>query len=128
MSLFTEQPAKPAVWTWYVVYCVAMAILYLFVIGAGIFLLLADPVWLEEDAMLLRVEGVLFLGLGLVLMVIFAIAPFLPKKPWVWIYGIVLIGLGMTSACCLPATIPLLIFWIKPETQQFFGRKQENKA
>jgi len=128
MSLFTEQPAKPAVWTWYVVYCVAMAILYLFVIGAGIFLLLADPVWLEEDAMLLRVEGVLFLGLGLVLMVIFAIAPFLPKKPWVWIYGIVLIGLGMTSACCLPATIPLLIFWIKPETQQFFGRKQENKT
>ena len=128
MSLFTEQPAKPTVWTWYVVYCVAMAILYLFVIGAGIFFLLADPVWLEEDAMLLRVEGALFLGLGLVLMVIFAIAPFLPKKPWVWIYGIVLIGLGMTSACCLPATIPLLIFWIKPETQQFFGRKQENKT
>ena len=128
MSLFTEQPAKPAVWTWYVVYCVAMAILYLLVIGAGIFFLLADPVWLEEDAMLLRVEGALFLGLGLVLMVIFAIAPFLPKKPWVWIYGIVLIGLGMTSACCLPATIPLLIFWIKPETQHFFGRKQENKT
>src|SRR5688572_24126586 len=112
MSLFIEQSAKPAVWTWYVVYCVAMAILYLFVIGAGIFLLTVDPTWLEEDALLLRVEGVLFLGLGLVLMVIFAIAPFLPKKPWVWIYGIVLIGLGMTSACCLPATIPLLIFWI----------------
>ena len=128
MSLFIEQSAKPAVWTWYVVYCVAMAILYLFVIGAGIFLLLVDPAWLEEDAMLLRVEGVLFLGLGLVLMVIFAIAPFLPKKPWVWIYGIVLIGLGMTSACCLPATIPLLIFWIKPETQQFFGRKQKDKT
>ena len=128
MSLFTEQSAKPAVWTWYIVYCVAMALLYLFVIGAGIFLLTVDPAWLEEDAMLLWIEGILFIGLGLLLMVLFAIAPFLPKKPWVWIYGIVLIGLGMTSACCLPATIPLLIFWIKPETQQFFGRKQENKT
>jgi hypothetical protein len=128
MSLFTEQPAKPAVWTWYIVYCAAMALLYLFVIVAGIFLLVVDPASLEEDAVFLRIEGGIFLGLGLPLMVLFAIAPFLPKKSWVWIYGIVLIGLGMTSVCCLPATIPLLIFWIKPETQQFFGRKQENKT
>jgi hypothetical protein len=128
MSLLAEQPAKPAVWVWYVAYCVAMALLYLFVIGAGIFLLTVDPTWLEEDARLLWIEGFLFIGLGLPLMAAFAIAPFLPKKPWVWIYGIALIGLGMTSACCLPATIPLLIFWIKPETQQFFGRKQGNKT
>jgi hypothetical protein len=84
---------------------------------------MVDPTWVEEEAMLLWIEGILFIGLGIPLMVVFAIAPFLPKKPWVWIYGIVLIGLGMTSVCCLPATIPLLIFWIKPETQQFFGRK-----
>jgi hypothetical protein len=84
---------------------------------------MVDPTWLEEDAFLLQLEGCLFIGLGLPLMILFAAAPFLPKKPWVWIYGIVLIALGMTSPCCLPATIPLLIFWIRPETQQFFGRK-----
>jgi hypothetical protein len=32
----------------------------------------------------------------------------------------VTIGLGMTSACTLPICIPLLIFWLKPETKAFF--------
>jgi hypothetical protein len=50
-------------------------------------------------------------------------APFLlPARPWVWIYDLVVICLGMTSACFLPATIPLLIFWIKPEVKAYFGR------
>jgi hypothetical protein len=33
----------------------------------------------------------------------------------------VIICLGMTSACFLPVCIPLLIFWIKPETKLYFG-------
>jgi hypothetical protein len=35
----------------------------------------------------------------------------------------VLICIGMNSCCLLPASIPLLIFWIKPETKTYFGRK-----
>jgi hypothetical protein len=40
----------------------------------------------------------------------------------VWVYDIVLICLGMTSVCCMPVTIPLLIFWIKPDAKAWFGR------
>jgi hypothetical protein len=28
----------------------------------------------------------------------------------------------MTSACFLPACIPLLIYWIKPDVKAYFGR------
>jgi hypothetical protein len=28
----------------------------------------------------------------------------------------------MTSVCCIPACVPLLIYWIKPETKAYFGR------
>jgi hypothetical protein len=38
----------------------------------------------------------------------------------VWIYQIVLIGLGLTSVCCLPATVPLLISYVKPEVKAWF--------
>ena len=53
---------------------------------------------------------------------VFGAAPFLPRRPWVWIYDLVLICLGLTSVCCLPATIPLLVYWLKPEAKSWFGR------
>ncbi len=34
----------------------------------------------------------------------------------------VLIGLGLTSCCTWPATIPLIIQWLKPEMKARFGR------
>ena len=76
-----------------------------------------------DDEAGLMFEGTLYLLIGIVLCIPFAITPLLPAKPWVWIYGIVLIAIGMTSACCLPATIPLLVFWIKPEVKSYFGRE-----
>ena len=43
-------------------------------------------------------------------------------NPWAWIYGMVLICIGLTSPCCLPVTIPLLIGWIKDDAKAYFGR------
>ena len=68
------------------------------------------------------VIGVIYAIMGLVFAIVFAVGLFLPRKPWGWIMGIVLIALGMTSVCCLPATIPLLIFWLKPDAKAYFGR------
>ncbi len=64
----------------------------------------------------------IFLVLGPLLAIPYAAAPFLPKKPWAWIYHLVLIGVGFTSVCCLPVTIPLLLEWLKPDVKRFFGR------
>jgi 1-acyl-sn-glycerol-3-phosphate acyltransferase len=50
----------------------------------------------------------------------FLIPFFVQPRKWVWIYGIVLIALGMTSICFLPFLIPLLIFWCKPEVRGWY--------
>lgn len=119
-----SQPAPP-VWKWYVAYCVFMAVLYLLCIVLGVIFLTAAPTEFDrpptspEEA---RLVGVVFIVVGLVLAVPFASGPFLPRKPWAWTFGLVLICIGLTSACCLPAAIPLLIFWLKPETKTYFGR------
>jgi hypothetical protein len=112
----------PGVWTWYIVYCVAMALLYLMVLAIGALMLtfsaeIADDEMNPEQAVIM---GGMFTVLGGVLMLMFAVAPFLPKTKAAWIYGFVTIGIGLTSACTLPICIPLLIFWLKPETKMFF--------
>jgi hypothetical protein len=110
------------VWTWYVVYCVAMALMYGAVALMGVVFLVLDPDELQMHEEAARGMGTAFVAMGALLAVPFAIAPFLAKTGGTWIYGLVLIAVGLTSICCWPATIPLLIYWIKPETKALFGR------
>ena len=114
-------PATPPVYKWFVVYCILMALLYLTtaVLGVVFLFIEADRDMSAEEA---KIMGVVFLILGLVFFVAYALPPFLPRQSWVWVFGLVLICLGLSSACCLPACIPLLIFWLKPEMKTFYGR------
>ena len=118
----TPPACKPAVWNWYIAYVAAMALMYAVVSVLGIVLLVIEPSLLEMESAELKVQGAVCFVMGALLFLPFAAAPFIPRRPWTWIYHLVLICLGMTSCCCLPATIPLLIFWLKPDCKQFFGR------
>jgi hypothetical protein len=108
---------------WYRVYCGFLAFLYLLVTALGIFLLTVPLETRRYDQEELFIMGVTYSVLGSVLFLVFMVALFLPAKPYNWIVGIVMMAIGMTSCCLLPAVIPLLIYWLKPETQMFFGRK-----
>jgi Na+-transporting NADH:ubiquinone oxidoreductase subunit NqrB len=114
-------PATPPVYKWFVLYCVVMALLYLLAAVMGVVFLFIEP---DRDmsALEAKIMGSLFLILGFVFFGAYALAPFLPRKSWVWVFGLVLICIGLTSACCLPVCIPLLIFWLKPEMKAFYGR------
>jgi hypothetical protein len=114
----------PAVVPWQKAYCAAMAAVYLLLFGFGLVLAvfresLADATDSPTDNL---IAGLLIAAVSLPLAAIFAAGPFLPRRPWAWTYHIVLIALGMTSCACLPFTVPLLIFWIRPDTQAWFGR------
>ena len=111
----------PSVYNWFVVYCIFMALLYLALAAMGVVFLVAepDPEMSDVEA---KIMGSVFIVLGLVFFVPYAIAPLLPRQSWVWVFGLVLICIGLTSACCLPACLPLLIFWLKPEMKHFYGR------
>ena len=125
MNEWNARTPVPPVITWYKVYCGAMAVMYLFVAVIGV-LFLAGMSFLpaeQEDKIGGFVIGPLYIVMGLLGMVPFILAFLLTPKPWVWIYGIVLMAIGMSSCCCLPACVPLLIYWVKPEVRSYFGKE-----
>lgn len=111
----------PPVWKWYLVFCVGMAISFLLFVLLGFDFLLNDQRQREMSPEEAQVLGFIFIGMGVVLFTLHAAAPFLPRRRWAWIVGIILIVFSMSSTCCLPAAIPLLIFWVKPENKAFYG-------
>lgn len=60
--------------------------------------------------------------IGIIFFLIFAVALFLPPKPYNWIVGNVMMAIGMTSCYFIPFLVLLPIYWVKPETKAFFGR------
>ena len=108
---------------WYRVYCMVMAFLCLAVTGFGIFIATVPMAVPPRDEEQLFVMGIVYGVLGFIFFVLYAVAALLPPKPYNWIVGIIVVALGMASCCTWPAAIPLLIFWVKPETQEFLGRK-----
>ena len=117
-----DPAARPPVWRWYVAFCVLMALMYL-AVGAlgGVFLAFADQMGPEMSPLEARIQGGIMLGLGLLFTIPYAIAPFLPRARWTWVYHLVLIGFCMSSCACIPIGLPLLLFWTKPETRAWFG-------
>jgi hypothetical protein len=108
---------------WYRVYCAVVAALYFFVSVVGIFLALFANQIPDQQPQQALITGIAYAVIGAVFFLIYLIALVLPRKPYNWIVGIVTIAIGMTSCCMWPAVIPLLIYWVKPETKKFFGRE-----
>ena len=52
---------------------------------------------------------------------VFAVTAMVPYKPWGWTVALIAICLGLFGFMAL-AAIPLLVFWLKPETKAAFGR------
>ena len=126
-QLYPDNVPKPGVIPWYRAYCGFMSFLYTGIIIVMVIALFFDfKTELEKEQLPLWAFyiyiGVIF-GICAALAGGFITSFFLKPKPWTWIYHLVLISLGLTSPCCMPISIPLLIFWIRPENQTYFGRK-----
>jgi hypothetical protein len=115
--------SKPKVVTWFKVYCVVLCIMYVAVAAASLIFFMVDPAALEMPALWARAIGVLCLLLGLGLFAACLLPLVIGPRPWLWTYDLVIICLGLSSPLFLPACVPLLIFWIKPETKNYFGRE-----
>jgi MFS family permease len=114
--------SPPPVVTWFKVYTGFMTGLYVLCTVAGPVLLFASAKIRGDEKVGLMVQGAVLMIVGLPLAIAFVLPFFLARKRWVWIYDLVLICIGLTSCCILPAAIPLLIYWLKPECKAWFGR------
>ncbi len=100
-----------------------MTLMYLgCIIGGAVMIYFADRLP-ESERMELYINGVILALVGVPVAIVCALPFIFPRKPWVWIYNIVIIAIGLTSCCCIPACVPLLIYWLKPETKVWFGRE-----
>lgn len=121
----------PPVVGWYKGYAAFMAFLYLLCAIGGFFLIKYMDVVVAGtpniSAVELKVRGFVLIAIGIVLFTAYVAALLLPNTPGVWVFHIVLIAIGLSSCCLWPATIPLMIAWLKPETQSWFGRGNDKK-
>ncbi len=118
-----ESMPPPKVVGWFKVYAGFMVFIYLACIAVAPVFLLVDPAELDMGELESRILGIVLLVFGLGLGGAFGLPLIAKPRAWVWTYSIVLICIGMTSACFWPICIPLLIFWVKPETKRYFAKK-----
>ena len=115
----------PGVILWYRIYNALTALMYF---GLAGFFWWVKSVDLDfsspEEEMELIVMAWVFLVVGLPLGFFYLACCFMTYRRWHWVLGFFSIGIGLTG-CCLPVCIPILIFWLKPETKAWLGRNQQ---
>ena len=123
---FSVPAVEPPVLRWQRVYLGAMAAIYLAcVVGGALALRFRNEIadWPPRDEpWAIALTGGLLLGLGALFLALYVAGFFLPRKPWAWIAHLVLIAFGLTSCCTMPAAIPLLVVFLRRDTQAWFGR------
>lgn len=112
----------PSVIFWFKIYCGVLCVLYLAVMAAALIFFFVGPEQFEMSGLFANLMGVLYLVLGLGLFAVCFLPLVLRPRPWVWTYDLIIIALGLSSPCLLPASIPLIIFWVKPEARIYFGK------
>ena len=45
---------------------------------------------------------------------------FLPRKQWVWIYNLTILGISLTGIITIPVLVPLIVLYAKPEVRKFY--------
>ena len=123
LPMYSEPQRSPPVLLWCRLYCGLMTLALLpfpvVCLAAALF-----PQWLadaEHSVAETRLMGAVMFVPFAIPTLAFLASFFLPRRPWVWVYYLVLICLGMTG-CLLPACIALLLYWLKPEVKVYFGR------
>jgi hypothetical protein len=123
-------PAEPpkAIW-WFKVYCWALCTIYALLIVGLLLFFLTGPRWADfhpktEDW--IAAGGLTVICLGC--LALCAVPLFVQPRPWVWVYSLVIICFGLTSGCVMFASIPLLIFWVKPDVKAYYGSTVGLKA
>lgn len=112
---------KPSVWPWFLLYVASLVVTYLLCAVGGAALFIWGMGLNGPEAFEMMLTGGVLVGVSAPLLAGFVAAPFLPRRKWVWMYDIILIGLGMGSCLWMPLSLYLLIKFLEPEVRDYFG-------
>ena len=74
-----------------------------------------------------RQAAAMFFIPGIILSIPHWVGLFLPRAKWSWIYGIVVIAVGnLACILCMPAGIPVMIFWVMPNARAWFWEERQD--
>lgn len=126
-SIPTPPPADspiPGVVVCFRVYCAIIALGA--VIGAGFsFLPLTNNFYYDNYSSGIG-EFIAFLFLALSVFTLFTVPLLFPRnKPWMWWYGLIVNIVSILSIYLTIFGLILLVVWVQPRTQRYFGRMME---
>ncbi|CAN0598505.1 unnamed protein product, partial [Laminaria digitata] len=119
---------KPSPVLWYQIYAGALSLVYIGLIGLGILMLFFATESSGSEATELFINGIVMVGMGIPFGLVTGASIFFPRTKWAHVSHIVILGLGMTSFCCLPICIPILLQYTKPEVKRFFNVEDPNNV
>ena len=69
----------------------------------------------------IMVIGIVLAAVCLPFMIGCGLPVILPRRKSTWIYALIVIALGLTSACTIFFSVPLLIFWLKEDVKRYYN-------
>ncbi len=125
-----QRPPAPQVVTWFKVYAGCLLAVYVLLCGVGLVMFANPDLFVDPgadfssnrpaDQFEARIMASIYFVMGGVFAFAYLLAFFFTSGKGAWIYNLVLICIGLTSCCCIPVCIPLLIFWIRDDCKNWF--------
>jgi hypothetical protein len=121
-----RQKAAQSAYATYLLYISVMTVLGLGGLAIGLAPAFGGPAWERVFIWGMSVHHIWGLFWGLPTLAAFGTALLLPKSRASWIYGLILIALGLYTVVLLPVMAPLLRKWVQPETKELFEKKPKS--
>lgn len=116
--------AVPAVVRWYARYCQFAVALFAAASLVGVRVIGTRAALAEQWGIDPTAVG-MFGGLWILTLLFLAFVHFAalrtPATPWAWKIHAIVLAIGLTTLVLWPVALPLIWYWLKPETKAFFG-------
>lgn len=121
-QILRENKTGARTYFWYRMLCSVIVVSGIFWASLGLMAILGSYSPNTENPSSAFKSGLFMLLSGGIPALLNLLGVIFPPRSWSWVFGILLLVLALLSCVFAPFAIALIIFWMKPETQTFFGR------
>jgi hypothetical protein len=116
---YTQEERAPEAVLFFRIYVGIIALACVALLGSGLYQLVDGALGPAADRSR-AAGGIVSVAMATLFGTPCLIALLAGRRPWVHTIGTIVIVLTMTTACCIPLAIPMLVVWLKPETRRWY--------